>query len=138
MRVQFIATVAEAEAARGEAGTSVSAQRLAELTEELTALFTEGDRDGNGKLDLQEFLELCAAHPRLVHSFETILSTGVERKRAVEVAKLQALFRQPVSPSTRCVTSPSGRRYRPSLFHLRPREEVEALVAQQHQKLVTT
>jgi len=92
--------------------------------EELHALFAAADTDGDGVLDFDEFLELCAQQPWLVSAFDRIVELGVRRKLRTEEARLSAIFRHPVSPTSRLVKTPGGHRWRPSLFDLRPSDEV--------------
>ena len=92
--------------------------------EELARVFAAGDKDGNGQLDLCEFLSLVASHPKLMESFETILELGIQKRRKAEQDKLNLLFRCAVSPSSRGIASPSGARRRPTLADLKQRHEV--------------
>jgi len=64
-----------------------------------------------------------------VAAFERIVEAGVRHRLRDEQAKLSALFRHPVSPISRLVISPGGRRRRPSLFNLRPTHEVADTLA---------
>ena len=97
--------------------------------EEIAAMFEHGDKDGSGSLDVDEFLALVASHPKLLSSFEDILKHGVQRRVRLEERKLKMLFSAVLSPTARgrgkgIVVSPSGRRRRPTLLDLRPRDEV--------------
>jgi len=93
---------------------------------ELESVFHAHDKDRNGKLDLEEFLDVVGSHPSLAASFESILRHGVTKRIRMEERKLQTVFRSTwsISPSSRGILSPSGRRRRPSLFDLRARDEV--------------
>lgn len=92
--------------------------------DELARVFADADKDGNGQLDFDEFLELVASHPKLMKSFEDVLSLAVQRKRDAEHAKLSQIFKIPISPTSRVVSSPSGLRRRPTLADLRSVQEV--------------
>ena len=97
--------------------------------EEIAAMFEHGDKDGSGTLDVDEFLALVASQPKLLSSFEDILKHGVQRRVRLEERKLKMLFSAVLSPTARgrgkgIVVSPSGRRRRPTLLDLRPRDEV--------------
>lgn len=107
---------------RAGGGAAASADFIS--AEELAAVFLSSDKDGNGQLDLDEFVELVASHPKLMLSFEDILTHGVQRRLKAEQAKLDCLFRYPVSPTSRGVASPSGLRRRPTLADLKPTLEV--------------
>lgn len=93
---------------------------------ELEAVFHAHDKDRNGQLDLEEFLDVVGSHPSLACEFEGILRHGVIKRIRMEERKLQTVFRSPwsISPSSRGILSPSGRRRRPSLFDLRVQDEV--------------
>jgi len=97
--------------------------------DQVERLFAAADTDSSGTLDFNEFLELCAQQPWLVAAFERIVDAGVRHRLRDEQAKLSALFRHPVSPISRLVISPGGRRRRPSLFNLRPTHEVADTLA---------
>jgi len=105
-----------ADADAGSAGGSSSA--------ELAAAFASADRDGSGSLDFDEFLELVAANPQLVASFEDILAAGCQRRRNENEQRTSVIFRHAVSPTSHGVVSPSGRRRRPSLFDLKKVDQV--------------
>ena len=92
-------------------------------------MFEHGDKDGSGTLDVDEFLALVASQPKLLSSFEDILKHGVQRRVRLEERKLKMLVSAVLSPTARgrgkgIVVSPSGRRRRPTLLDLRPRDEV--------------
>ena len=88
-------------------------------------MFEAADTDGNGTLDLDEFLALCAAQPSIVSAFDAIVEAGLRLAEQREQMHLKSIFRQPLSPNSRCIRSPgSGLRSRPSLVHLRPIDEL--------------
>lgn len=109
-----------------------SAHPLSEA--DLRGIFSGADLDGNGILDFDEFLELCAHQPWLVTAFDRIVELGVRRKLREEETRLTTIFRHPVSPLSRMVRTPNGRRYRPGLFDLRPTEEIGETLARQERK----
>ena len=92
----------------------------------LVEMFEQADSDGDGSLDLPEFLELVSRHPELRRSFDHLLKLGCTKRMALEDHRSAMLFRQPVSPDTRTVRSPSGRRRRPSLLDLRSEQDISA------------
>jgi hypothetical protein len=132
---EFVSAVREACKGRARVApvTRSASGRLmvyeAPSVDELRALFDRADADGNGVVDFDEFVTLCSEQPWLVAAFDTILETGLRRRRKTEEARLHAIFRHPVSPISHAITSPTGaRRFRPSLYDLRPTHEVgEAL-----------
>lgn len=93
--------------------------------EELAQIFADGDKDGNNQLDLDEFLELVASHPKLMNSFEDVLSVAVQKKRDAEQARLTKIFKCAISPTSRAIASPSGMRRRPTLADLKAMHEVK-------------
>jgi Ca2+-binding EF-hand superfamily protein len=97
--------------------------------EELEAIFARADADGSGTLDEDEFITLVASHPKLMSSFEAIIDAGIGRKLREEEKKLAKLFKAPISPRSRSVVSPSGRKRRASLNDLRSFGEVRLPMA---------
>merc|ERR1711988_1182168 len=98
-------------------------------------IFAKADTDGNGVLDVDEFVELCGQQPWLVSAFDSVLETGVRRSRAREESRLVTLFRHPVSPVSRVITEPGGqRRFRPSLHDLRPAQDIGDQLARASQR----
>ena len=95
----------------------------------LLKIFAEGDTNEDGTLSFDEFLEICAAQPWLIQAFDKILESGVTRKLKNEQMRLQTLFRHPVSPRSRCILSPGGSKFRPSLYNLRRADEVGEVLA---------
>ena len=93
--------------------------------DELTSIFCAADRDGNGILDFDEFLELVSSQAELRRDFEKIVQLGCARRQLLGHKRTGLVFRTAISPSTHSVISPSGRRRRPSLFDLRPVHEGE-------------
>lgn len=88
-------------------------------------IFTEGDLNSDGVLDVDEFLQLCSKQPWLVNAFDKIVELGVRRKLKNEETRLGMIFRVPISPRSRLVLSPSsGRKYRPGLYDLRRADDV--------------
>jgi len=130
---EFIAAVKEACTAKpaersdgGQRSLRARSSTPMPTPEELKRLFASADADGNGVLDLDEFVELCARQPWIVQAFEAVVETGLRRRRAREEARLSTLFRHPISPLSRAIHEPSGtRRFRPSLHDLRPTADVE-------------
>ena len=101
----------------------------------LRALFAQADENGDGILQFDEFLELCAHQPWLVSAFDKIVEHGVRRKLRSEEARLSTIFRTPISPLSRMVMSPGGRgRFRPCMIDLRPVDEVGALLEEADNK----
>ena len=101
---------------------------------ELRSIFDAADGDGNGVLELDEFLEMCAHETWLVKAFDRIVELGVRRKLKAEEARLTTIFRHPVSPLSRCVRTPNGRKYRPGLFDLRSMHEIGETLARERGK----
>ena len=93
--------------------------------DELEALFRVADRDGNGVLDFDEFLECVSRQDALRNDFDQILQLGCARKQLLAEHRQAIVFRSQISPKTHSAISPSGRRRRPSLFDLRPMHEVQ-------------
>jgi hypothetical protein len=117
---EFVAAILEAQAsadARSDRGPRELRQRSAWTAEELRALFSDADADGNGALDVDEFLALCAEQPMVVASFDAIVDAGVRRARRRDESHGMSIFRAPRSPSKRALS-------RPSLAHLRPIHEL--------------
>lgn len=100
-----------------------------ELHAILTTTFTAGDVDADGCLSFEEFLEMVAKQPWLIQAFDRIIELGVTRKLKNEQMRLQTLFRHPVSPRSRCIVSPGGRKFRPGLVDLRRADEVGEVLA---------
>ena len=100
-----------------------------ELHAILTTIFTAGDVDSDGCLSFEEFLEMVAKQPWLIQAFDRIIELGVTRKLKNEQMRLQTLFRHPVSPRSRCIVSPGGRKFRPGLVDLRRADEVGEVLA---------
>ena len=88
-------------------------------TSDLRALFQAADKDHNGVLDLDEFVELVSTSKRLAQHFVQILEAARERRERVEYDRLSRIFR-----TVPAEASPSGRRVRPSLSDLRALKEV--------------
>lgn len=102
-----------------EFAMAVAAAKIDEA--HVRALFDAADQDGNGVLDLDEFMGVVSSSNVLQTAFEEILRTAEERRERTENQRLACIFR---SPAVRRLRSPSGRRSRPSLSHLRPMDEV--------------
>lgn len=94
--------------------------------DELASIFCAADRDGNGVLDFDEFLDLVSSQAELRRDFEKIVQLGCARRQLLGHKRTGLVFRSAISPSTHSVISPSGRRRRPSLFDLRPVHEGES------------
>ena len=132
---EFLAAVTEAARAAnagvtrgGGARAALAAEGDTSLTSSLEALFLAADTDGNGTLDFDEFLAMCASQPTLVACFDAIIEAGVRRVRKREDARFSTLFRFPVSPASRKIRSPSsGMSFRPTLYDLRRTDEVQEL-----------
>lgn len=119
---EFAAAVAEAQEARASTAAATGAPPPAVLSPAaLRAVFAAADADGNGLLDLDEFLALCAAQPAIVGAFDAIVECGLRRAAARDAARGLNIFRTALSPRSRCIRSPcGGTRYQPALCHLRP------------------
>jgi len=85
----------------------------------LQALFAAADKDGNGVLDEEEFLNVVSHSVELRGAFDRILQLGCEKRASMAQKRQAVLFRGPFSPNSHSAISPSGRRYRPSLYNLR-------------------
>jgi len=101
---------------------------------DLKDLFLAADADGNGVVDLDEFLDMCAHHPWLVKAFDRIVELGVKRKLKAEEMRLLQIFRHPVSPLSRCIRSPKGSKFRPGLFDLRTVNEIGDAISRADRK----
>ena len=93
---------------------------------QLAKIFDAADLDGNGALDLDEFIGLVASHPGLMSNFSEILDAGILKRRKIEEQRLGQIFKGEVavSPTSRGIQSPSGRRRRPTLVDLKRPDEV--------------
>ena len=85
------------------------------------------DTDGNGVLDLDEFVTLVSRSSVLSKAFGCILQTARHRRERTEHERLDTIFR-----TIPAEASPSGRRHRPSLFDLRVVHDVTLPWERQH------
>lgn len=108
-----------------------------ELKAIIAKIFNDGDTNSDGKLDLDEFVELCGRETWLVSAFDRIVELGVRRKLKSEEQRLGMIFRVPISPVSRLVIgspSSSRRRYRPGLFDLRRADDVGMMMSTSERK----
>ena len=84
------------------------------------SLFEAADKNGDGVLDIDEFVDIVSTSACLSSSFGAILGAAREKREREEIERLSVIFRSPTK-----LSSPNGsRRLRPSLSHLRSAQEV--------------
>ena len=86
-------------------------------------------------IDADALIGLCANHPSIMDAFDAIVECGLRLVQQRERERLEAVYRHPVSPAKSgqrggcIVKSPgSGMRFRPTLYDLRPMNEVHELM----------
>jgi len=68
--------------------------------DELASIFCAADRDGNGVLDFDEFLDLVSSQAELRRDFEKIVQLGCARRQLLGHKRTGLVFRSAISPST--------------------------------------
>ena len=125
--------VMAANAANTADEASSSSSTSPQCASTLQALRTAiGSKVGKRKaIDADELIGLCAHLPAIVDAFDSIVTCGMRQAQRRERERLEAVYRHPVSPAKSgerggcIVKSPcSGMRFRPTLYDLRPVDEV--------------